>query len=284
MLQSTKARNGYTQTLSYNTSGQLQTVTDSYSRALNFTYTGNLLNTMTTPDGETFTFGFVASGTNVINAGTLDLLSTVSYSTSPVTQTSYVYGDTKLPLSLTAVKDENGNTYSAWTYNDLTNQVATSQLGGVANLTSFAYNTDGTVTVTNPFGVATRTRSLHIRMFRRLTAISRAATSTTVAATESFGYDSNGYTNSKVDWNGNHTTFVNNAYGEPTTTNEAVGSSVARTTTISYDPTWTRLPHQIVTSGLTSTFAYDTSGNPLTRTDLDTTTIACPTARMGNPA
>jgi len=43
LLQSVQARNGYTQTLFYNASGQLAAVTDSYNRALTLSYSGGLL-------------------------------------------------------------------------------------------------------------------------------------------------------------------------------------------------------------------------------------------------
>jgi hypothetical protein len=84
-----------------------------------------------------------------------------------------------------------------------------------------------------------------------------------------FGYDSNGYLSNETDWNGNQTIRVNNAQGNPVQVNEAVGSSVARTTTISYDSVWERLPSTITTAGLTRSFSYDGGGNPLTRTDTD---------------
>ena len=58
---------------------------------------------------------------------------------------------------------------------------------------------------------------------------SACAASATATATETIGYDSNGYVNAFTDWNGNQTTYTNNGHGQPTTINEAVGSSVART-------------------------------------------------------
>ena len=115
----------------------------------------------------------------------------------------------------------------------------------------------------------------------KVTGISRAATSTTAAATESFGYDSNGFLNSFTDWNGNQTTYVNNSHGKPTTINEAVGSSVARTTTIAYDSTFVHLPDTVTTPGVTTTFAYDSNGNVHTKTYTDTTTQSVPYSTNG---
>ena len=63
LLNIIQARNGYTQTLTYNASNQqLASVTDSYGRTLNFTYAANgLLQTLGTPDGRTFTYGYTAT-------------------------------------------------------------------------------------------------------------------------------------------------------------------------------------------------------------------------------
>jgi RHS repeat-associated protein len=115
----------------------------------------------------------------------------------------------------------------------------------------------------------------------KVTGISRAATSTTAAATETITYDSNGYRASLTDWNGNQTTYTNNSHGLPTTINEAVGSSVARTTTIAYDPTWVHLPDSITTPGLTTSFTYDSSGETLTTKLADTTTQTVPYSTNG---
>lgn len=61
VLSSIKYRGGYTQTLAYNGSGQLSTVTDSYGRVLTFTYTGSQLTQVTTPDSLVLTYGFTGS-------------------------------------------------------------------------------------------------------------------------------------------------------------------------------------------------------------------------------
>jgi RHS repeat-associated protein len=86
---------------------------------------------------------------------------------------------------------------------------------------------------------------------------------------------------SKTDWNGNKTTYVNNVYGFPTTINEAVGTSVARTTTIMYDPTWVHLPKTITTTGVTQGFTYDGFGETLTSTLTDTTSQTVPYSTNG---
>jgi RHS repeat-associated protein len=267
-------RNGYTQTMHY-TGSNLTSVTDSYGRTLTFTYNAdNSLATLVTPDGTTITYGYTASsgGKN---------LTSVTYPTSPSTSLTYVYGSPTLYNALTEVIDENGNNFLSWTY-DSQARALTSTVGNGANAetTTFSYGS-GTTTVTNALGVTDTYTLTSLNNMQKITGISRAATATTAAATESFSYDTNGFMSSKTDWNGNQTTYVNNAYGLPTTVNEAVSSPVARTTTIAYDATWVRQPDTITTPGLTTGFTYDSNGNTLTRTLTDTTTTSIPYSTNG---
>lgn len=268
------ARNGYKQTLHYNTSNQLTGVLDTYSRALHLTYnTSGTLNTVTTPDSSTLTFGY-----NSVTGG--NQLTSVSYSTTPASEVQYQYTQSGLPFALTAIIDEDGNTYATWTYDAFARGLS-SQLGAGANLTQVAYNGDGTTTVTNAFGVNDTYSFDNSYAIPKASEISRAATSTTAAATESFGYDSNGYLSSVTDWDGNQTTYVNDMHGDPLTINEAVGSAVARTTTILYDGTFVHLPDTITTPSVTIGYAYDPHGNPKTKTLTDTTTQSVPYTTNG---
>jgi len=270
-LSSIKLRNGYTQTLSY-TSGLLHTVTDSYSRVLTFTYTSGLLTNVATPDSSTgITYGFTGG-----------VFTSVTYPTSPATTLTYLYENSGSPLQLTGITDENGHRYATWGY-DTQGRANSSKMGDTlgADLTTITYNSGGTVTVTNALGVADTYTFTTLQGVPKMSGISRAATSTTAAASESFGYDANGYTNSVTDWNGNQTTYVNNAHGQPTTINEAVGSAVARTTTIVYDTTFVHLPDTITAPQLTTTFGYDSSGNVHTKTETDTGTQSIPYSTNG---
>lgn len=276
-LLSRKYRNGYKQTLSYNSSGQLTSVTDSYNRTLTFTYnsTGTIAS-VETPDSTTINYGYTAS-----SAGSN--LTSVTYPTSPSTSLTYAYSSTAPYNALTEVIDENNNEYLSWTYDSLGRALTSTQgNGSTANTTTFSYNdASQTTTVTNSLGVADTYSFTNLVNMPKVSSISRAATSTTAAASRTFGYDTNGYMSSKTDWNGNSTTYVNNANGQPTTINEAVGSSVARTTTIAYDTTWVHLPDTITTPGLTIGFTYDSDGNQLTKKLTDTTTTTTPYSTSG---
>jgi YD repeat-containing protein len=62
LLTSITARNGYAQTLTYDSSNQLASVTDSYNRSLSFTHQNGRLNTVTTPDGLVLTYAYNSNG------------------------------------------------------------------------------------------------------------------------------------------------------------------------------------------------------------------------------
>ncbi|MGB7265656.1 MAG: DUF6531 domain-containing protein, partial [Terracidiphilus sp.] len=275
LLQSMTLRNGYTQTMNY-TNGQLVGVTDSYNRQLAFTYANGTISTVSTPDGTVLTYGY----NSLVNPN--DQLASVSYSTSPVTSQHYLYQNANQPYALTSIQDENGATYKTWTY-DSFQRGLTSQMGSGANLFTVTYNdTNLTRTVTNALGVTDTYTLVYLQNDLKITNVSRAATNTTAAATETFSYDSNGYLSGMTDWNGNQTTYVNDSHGDPTTINEAVGSSVARTTTIEYDSTFVQLPDSITTPGLTTAFTYDGSGEVLTKALTDTTTQSTPYSTNGS--
>ena len=73
---------------------------------------------------------------------------------------------------------------------------------------------------------------------------------------------------------------MNDVHGQPTSIVEAAGTPQARTTTITYDPTF-HLPVKIVQPGLTTSLTYDNSGELLTKTLTDTTTTTAPYSTSG---
>jgi len=259
-LQTIVTRDGYTQNLAYS-GGLLASVTDSYGRKLSFIYnSSNQLTQVATPDALTLSYAYSSSGAT---PGVNDQLASVTYNTSPSTSQTYAYVNN---FDLASVTDENGNVFSSWTYN-AQNQVLSNQHAGGAEQGTVAYNTDGSSVVTNALGQTTSYVFTTLQNVPKISAISRTATATVPAATENFTYDSNGYTASQTDWNGNLTTYVNDIHGNPTTITEAANTPQARTTNITYIGT---LPGKIVTPRLTTIYTYDASGNPLTRTETDT--------------
>lgn len=256
--------NGYTQTLSYS-SGKLSTVTDSYSRTLTLSYTGDDLTGVSTPDSATLTYGYTTT------AGK-DLLTSVTYNTSPTTSQTYNYADSNLPFMLTSITDENGNTFASWTY-DGAGRCTSSEHAGGADHMDIAYDdSNGERTVTNALGNAETYQFTTSQNMQKVSEIDRAANSPVASATRTFTYDGNGYLATATDWNGNSTHWTNDSHGQPTSITEAYGTGRARTTSISYDSTWVHKPYTITKDNVTIDDRYDgTQGTLLTHTLTDTT-------------
>ena len=269
VLQTIKARNGYTQTMHYNGLGQLTSVTDSFNRQLMLANSGGLLQSVITPDGTTLLYGYTSG-----------VLTSVGYSTTPASAQTYVYGNSAFPAALTAIVDENGATYTSWTY-DSTGRALTGQRGGGAGLVTIVYNdTDGSRTVTNALGQTELYKFSMLQAVPKVVEVDRQANSTIPAAKSFYTYDNNGYTATYTDFNGEITTYVNDAHGQAVSITEASGTAAARTTTIAYLSTL-HLPSQIVSPGVTVNLTYDSNGELLTRTLTDTTATTAPYSTNG---
>ncbi len=260
LLNTIQARNGYTQTLTYNVSNQLTSVTDSYGRTLTFTYDASgLLQTLGTPDG-TITNGYTATTNSGQN------LTSVTYPTATPTSNTFLYENPNLPNTLTGVIDETGNRYATWTY-DAYGRALTSSFGGAlnANLTAVAYNdNDGSRAVTNSLGVTETYTFTVLQGVPKIAQISRAAKSTTAAATRTFTYDVNGFMARSTDWDGNVTTYTHDACGNETSRVEASGTAQARTISTTWLST-SHLPAHIMEPNRSTAFSYDSRGNLLSK-------------------
>jgi len=271
-LQKIVARDGYTQTLAYN-AGQLASVTDSYGRTLTFTYNSSgQLTQVATPDALVLTYGYSSSG---VTPGVNDQLASVTYNTTPATKQVYAYVNN---FDLASITDENGTPFASWTY-DTQDRATSSQHGAGAEKVVISYDTDTQRTVTNALGEQTVYTFAVLQGVPKITGIARLGSATVPAGTEAFTYDANGYTASQTDWNGNVTQYINDAHGNPVSITEAAGTPQARTTTITYDPTFQSQPDKIVTPRKTTVFTYDTTGSPVTRTETDTSVASGQTRR-----
>ena len=273
LLQSIRARNGYTQTMQYASGASgvpLTAVTDSFSRKLSFAYSGGKLQTVTTPDGLVFTYGYTGAQ-----------LTSVGYSTSPATQQTYLYENAGLPSALTGIVDENGNRYATWTY-DSSGRALVSFYAGGANLTRVSYDdTDGSRTIVNGLGEQEVWKFTTLQGVPKVTEIDREASGSLPAASTKFTYDSNGYTAGLTDWNVNLSSFVYVAHGQPTTINLAVGTPAGADQRALPIMRAFICAVKIVTPGLTTTYTYDANGELLTKTLTDTTTASTPYATGG---
>jgi RHS repeat-associated protein len=272
ILETITQRNGYELTLAYNGSNQLTTVTDSYSRELSLTYTaGGLIDTVTAPGGLVLTYGYNASG---VHGAADDQLASVSYNTSPVTSQTYNYGMSTEPFALTSITDENGNTAAAWTYDSAGRALSSERFSTATNAieqTSISYNNTTGATVTNALGLEDTYTYTVLQGVPKVSEVDRAAATGIPAASRTFGYDSNGFQNCATRWmataatcstvtTGDATQVTNNSHGQPTQIVEAAGSSIQRTTNITYDSTFVHLPSVITEPTRTITNVYDGNG------------------------
>ncbi len=292
-------RDGYTQTIQYATqnvnagapNAPIASVTDSYGRTLTFNssfavYTGGggqsgyfYTTSIVTPDGQTITY-------NDPNNFDVSLLGVTYPNATPSTLT-YLYQDSDFGGELlTGIVDENGNNYASWTFDDNNADPSygfalTSQLAGGVNLTTLTYpsgtypnqgttaNLPPSATVTNALGLqsiynfgAFATPDNYVPI---VSSIQRLASATTAAATSSTTYDSNGYIASETNWNGNVTTYTNDAHGNVLSQTLGSGSAQATTTTATYLSGF-ELPTSITEQSKVTSFTYDASGNLLTKT------------------
>jgi YD repeat-containing protein len=283
-LLSIKRRNGYLQTLAYDDSGHLQSVTDSYGRTLTFEFTGDRLTRMIAPDGTYYRYLYdnsIAVGYQPVQ----DRLIGVAY---PMTggaqaganpQVTYHYEDADYPLWLTGITDEKGVRYATWDY-DAEGRAILSKHAGDVDETTLTFNGDGTVTATRPLGKQIVYSFTTIAARPHVTSIAQQASTNSPAATETRTYDSNGFLASLTDFEGNVTTYVHDSRGLETSRTEADGTPQERTITTTWHSTF-RVPTQVVEPGKTTDFTYDSSGRVLTKTETDTRTQSVPYSTNG---
>jgi YD repeat-containing protein len=103
-------------------------------------------------------------------------------------------------------------------------RAVSSQHAGGADLTTVAYNSDGSMSVTEARG------NVHGYGFSTQFGLVKPTAVTGVpspsAGGKAFTYDVNGFVASRTDWDGNVTTFVNNVRGLPKAITEAAGGPV----------------------------------------------------------
>jgi len=259
VLQSITRRGGYTQTLGYDASGNLATVTGPFGRVLTLAYDGSgRVATVTDPSGGNYSYTYDSAG-NLIE---------VTYPDGATRQ--YLYENSSFPHALTGIVDANGNRYLTWTY-DSRGRATSDAFAGGTNKTTLQYNSDGTTTVTDALG---HQHTYHFLFAHGLAQVARIAGGYCAGCandTASETFDANGYLASSTDFNGNQTTYVNNARGLQTRRTEAVGTPQQRTITTQWAAD-ENLPVKITEPGKSTAFSYDARGRLLTRRVTDTAT------------
>jgi RHS repeat-associated protein len=277
-LTQSRWRNGYQQDMAYDTGGRLATVTDSYGRTLTFAWSNSKPVSVTAPDGYLIKFTYALSA-----EGLPSMLSKVlkqsSAGISPEV-TEYLHELTDQPHLLTGVVDGNGNRFSTFDYDEFGRGILSEHAGGAGRYEIEYDDVNNTRTVTNPLGKETVYHFTKRQGVFKLDTIDGVASANCPAATSAQTYDSNGFVSSRVDWNGNLTTYVRDARGLETSRTEAVGEPEERTITTTWH--WTfRVPTQIVMPGRTIDLTYDSQGRLTQRTETDTTSHSVPYSTNG---
>jgi YD repeat-containing protein len=274
VLQSITTRSGVVQTLSYDSDGLWSGIADSFGNSL--TVTRNVQGSIAQ---------IAANGGGTVSYTYDDFLRLSTVTNLDGTTRSYAYSDSSLPNALTALVDENGTTYSTWTYNPEGQAVSTQEAGG-ADASTLTYNSDGSTTWTDPLGALRTLTYTRIGDINEVVSISgsQCQTCSDSAATT---YDGAGWIASQTDYDGNVTCYAN----DPTRGLELVRvegfppGSTCPTDLASYTPasgtaerkistTWSssfRQPVLITEATRTTAFNYDANGNLLSKSVTDTT-------------
>ncbi|HWX02771.1 DUF6531 domain-containing protein [Collimonas sp.] len=270
-LLSITSREGWTQTLSYSDTttpaaiapqpGLLLRVADQFGRQLNFTYdSSSRVVQMTDPTGKTVSYSYDSNND----------LSTMTYQDGKTR--TYVYNEpaytskVNLPGALTGIVDQNNVRFATFNYDNTGRGISTEHAGGVEKY-SIAYTQSGSQgTVTDPLGtVRTYTFQTLLNTIKS-TSQNQPGGAGCGAASSAVTYDANGNVAKRTDFNGTVTTYSYDLTRNlETSRTEASGTSQARTITTAWHATYS-LPLQIAEPKLLTTFAYDTSGNLLSKT------------------
>ena len=215
---------------------------------------------MTTPDSLTLSYGYVT----FTSAGT-NLLSTVTYNTSPTTSLTYLYENTDFPYALTGITDENGNRYATWGY-DSKGRGILCQLSGAVNYTSVYYNdTTGDRVVKGPLGIVETYKFTTLQGVPKVTEIDRAANGSVAAASQTFSLRFE-----RLPAKQDRLERQHHAHGSITATAsrpQIIYASARRTRRPPTSPMISGgriCTHTVGTQGLTENFTYSSSGNLLT--------------------
>lgn len=265
-------RNGYQQTLTYNTDARVATVSDTFGRQLTFTYSHGTLATMTTPEGHQYIYRYDKTIPELLDPNRLVSVTYPDETPNDPTDNpslTYLYEDPLYDHALTGMRDEKGIRVATYAY-DSEGRAIMSEHANDAGRVEVAYHSDGTRTVTEASGQQLVYHFAAIQGARKVTQVDRLATATVPAATSTSTYDTNGYLASRTDWKGTLTTYVRDSRGLELSRTDAAGTPQTRSTSTTWHATY-HLPTQIVEPNRTTARTYNSQGLVLTRTETDTT-------------
>jgi YD repeat-containing protein len=263
------------QTLTFNSQGQLTTITSAQrlSQTLTYGYDANFNNAVTVKDSRGHTLVFTTDPSGQIAALTAAGVSaTYTFADSGqltlVSRTlagktvsrSYLYEDELRPALLTGIIDERGVRAVTWSYDSQGRAVSSEHAGG-ADKTTIAYTDDGTTTVTNALGHVVTYKYAVVAGTKRLMTVQGEPAPGCPISNSSFTYDARGQIATHTDGLGHIAALVYDTQGRLTTKTEAQGTPLERITTTTWDGTSFR-PRTVTTPDRVTTFSYDTKGRP----------------------
>jgi YD repeat-containing protein len=250
-------------------SGLLIRITNTFGRTLTLGYDNSRIVKMTDPAGGIYLYAYDTNSN----------LTSVTYpdgktKTNLYGEPAYTSGAT-LPHALTGIIDENNVRYATYRY-DSTGLAYDEDHGGTVDHYNLAYTADSSgnpisTTVTDPLGTSRTYNFTTVLGVVKSTGTNQPGGSGCGAAASNVTFDANGNISSRTDFNGNKTTYLYDLTRNlETSRTEAAGTSVARTITTTWHPTF-RLPTQIAEPGRVTNLAYDTTtGNLLNKSITDT--------------
>ncbi len=251
---------GEAQTLSYNTDGLLSRVEISTGEFIQLGYnTSEKISTVTDHTGLTWTYRYGVTGN-------LEYVDTPDGSTK-----QYHYEAPNFNSGLTGITDENGDRYATWQYDEQRRAILSEHAGGVERVI-FAYNSDGTTTVTDALG-GSRTYTFDVvNGARKVVNIAGVSCKTCPNGNlKNRTYDINGNFNVVTDWNSTLTDYDYDLTRNLETKRiEAKGTAQQRTITTQWHSSY-RLPTQIAAPLKRTTYSYDANGQLLSKTEQATT-------------
>jgi YD repeat-containing protein len=254
--------------------GLLIRITNAFGRSLNFTYNmdGQMVN-MTDPNNGIYTYAY----DNYNNLTQVTYPDDTPDVASDNPKRIYLYEDSRFPHALTGITDEAGTPpyatfqYEAQNLNDTRGRAISTEHAGAVEKYTFAYNTDGSTTVTDPLNTPRTYTYTTLLGVKRVTGMTQPC-ATCGSSAASTTYDANGNVASRTDFNGTQTTYAYDLTRNLETSRiEAVGTPEQRTITTEWHPAY-RLPVRIAEPNRRTTFVYhgDTVVNGTT-----TTTLTC---------
>lgn len=255
----------------FNAAGKLTQWSDAHSAVQQFSYSGNQV-TVTDNLGNSLSFTedadhqpltLSAPGVQIAYGYNTNkrLTSVTRVTGGQTTQRQFHYEVAGKPDLLTGITDERGVRYATWTYDDQGRATSSEHAGG-ADHVGVAYNSDGTVSVTNELGKVAKYSFQYIKGVRRITLIQGEPSANCPNSNSSFTYDTNGLLKTKTDNKGYLTTYIYNARGLEISRTEASGTAQARTITTDWHPTLF-LPLTVTEFGKVTQYQYDSLGRKL---------------------